>query len=338
MRPRLATLLVWSATVAVSCGGDGTASAPSDASTTDTSVVDVGASDSIEAATTEAGTDAISDAITDTIVDAAATTETGDVDAGTLLFNGDFEPGDLSQWPGVEGCAKDRITVYDSATAPTGAPKPYQGNYAAHYHVLDTDVAPCTSTDNPRAQLSTALTLLKPGDDVWERWAIYVPSTFPAMVCPSGVTCKNGVWLLFQEDYGPPWDGAPSIGWDILNLGGVDSFAIARGQYGSDNPWHMPLIKSRWIEFLVHKKLANTATGGGSVEAFVDGSAVTFKTSDPASCVSGCTQLAMQTMHPTMSGVAFFMNTYRAVGFAPLVDLYFDVGRIGTTRASVEGP
>ena len=332
MRVRLALL----ASVLVGCGGGGSddGAGGDAAGVPDTTITD----SAIGETAVDAGTDAPRDtaALTDA-TDSSIPIDGSDASLGTLLFNGDFEPGDLSQWPGIERCAKDRITVYSAATAPTGAPPPHQGKYAAHYHVLDTDVSPCTSTDNPRAQLSTALTLMGPGADVWERWAIYVPADFPEIKCASG-TCKNGTWLLFQEDYGPPWDGAPSIGWDVLNVGGVDSFAFARGQYGSDTPWHQPLVKAKWIEFLVHKKLSNTPTGGGFVEAWFDGAPITFTTKDPASCTTGCTHIDMQTMHSSMTSVAFFLNAYRALGMTPTVDLYFDVVRIGTTRASVELP
>ncbi|MBI5542377.1 MAG: heparin lyase I family protein [Deltaproteobacteria bacterium] len=251
---------------------------------------------------------------------------------GRLLFTGDFETGDLvRQWSQIEQCQPGRISVYSAANAPAGAPAPRQGTYAARFHVLNSDVSPCTSTDNPRAQLSTSLTLFRPGDEVWQAWSVYVPTNFPGIACGSG-SCPNGSWMLFQQDYGPPWDGSPSIGWDINFLGGVDSFAMGRGvQYGKDKPWHMPLVKGRWVDFLVHKKFANTVSGGGFVEAWVDKQPITF-----SAC--NCTKLMTQTMHSTQSAVGFFINSYRAKGMFEVTDLYFDAVRIGTTRQGVELP
>ena len=216
---------------------------------------------------------------------------------GQVLFVGDFETGDLTQWKSVEECAKGRISVYANGNAPPGAPPPVQGKYAAHFHVLDADVSPCTSTGNPRAQLSTA-PLFMPGDDDWEHWSLYVPSDFPALGCDGG--CKGAPYVLFQEDYGPPYDGSPSIGWDILSIGGVDSLCLSRGaQYGHDTPWHTPLVKGKWLDWLVHKKFANTLGGGGFVEAWLDGQPLVF------------------------------------AGMFPSADLYFDDVRLGTTRSVV---
>jgi len=311
---RRSTILVMFSTLACS-GADGGEEPPN--VTSDVGTVDArGIPDAIDPVDTIVASDAPLETATDAVVDAPKP-------SGKLLFVGDFETGDLSQWIGVEQCAKGRITVYDASSAPTGAPAPKQGKYAARFHVLDTDVSPCTSTDNPRAQLSTALSLFKPGDDLWQHWVIYVPTTFP--------TIASGKWVLFQEDYGPPWDGPPQIGWNILPIKGVQSFAMNRGaQYGVDTAWSMPLVKGKWIDFLVHKKFTNTKTGGGFVEAFVDGSPIAF-----APC-GGCTKLDMQTMHSSQSALGFFQNLYRALGTAPTIDLYFDDIRIGTTREIVQ--
>ncbi len=104
-------------------------------------------------------------------------------DRGVVLFNGDFETGDLSQWACVQECAKGRVTVYSASNAPAGAPMPRQGRYAAEFRVLDTDTSPCTPTADPRAQVLSPR-ILKPGVEIWEGWSVYIPSGFPAIRCP----------------------------------------------------------------------------------------------------------------------------------------------------------
>jgi hypothetical protein len=247
---------------------------------------------------------------------------------GEIIFTGDFETGDLSQWAYVERCATDRILVYNTANMPAGAPPPRQGQYAARFHVLDTDVAPCTSTENPRAEVETPESLFKPGDERWEAWSMYLPSTLPAPL-------QNQGWFVFQEDYGAPWDGSPSIGWNLDLVNNPKRFRMDRGeQYGHDQPGSASMILGHWVDFLVHKKFANTASGGGFIEVWVDGMPISFN----ASGCANCTRLMMQTMHSSQKSVGFYLNAYRERGFFSSFDVYYDAVRIGTTRAAVELP
>ncbi len=244
--------------------------------------------------------------------------------AAGLIFVGDFETGTLSQWNYIERCQPDRITVYSTANAPPGAPAPRQGQYAARFRVLDGDVAPCTSSENPRAELETVESLFKPGDDRWEAWSVYVPDTNPAPNTDS--------WFVFQEDYGAPWDGSPAIGWTLDLASNPNHFRLDRSeQYNHDQPGVATLVRGRWIDFLVHKKFANTVSGGGLVEAWVDKAPMTFST-------CGCTTLATQTMRASQATVGFYLTSYRARGLLSSFDIYYDAVRIGTTRAAVELP
>lgn len=242
--------------------------------------------------------------------------------AGRLLFVGDFETGDLSQWPVVQRCSPDRILVYSREDAPPGAPAPRQGRYAARFRVHRTDVAPCTPTDTPRAQVSTE-PLFEPGDEVWESWAVWVPDTVRS-------ESSELEWLLFQEDYGPPWSGPPAIGWDILFHGdGRRELALSRGlAHGVDRVWSAPLITDQWVTFLVHKRFGYERAG--FIEAWVNGLPITF-----APC-GGCTRLATETLASDQRTLEFMLNHYRSPGLVRVTDIYLDAGRVGTTRAIVE--
>jgi hypothetical protein len=248
--------------------------------------------------------------------------------AGEIIFTGDFETGNLNQWVYVERCATDRITVYNAANMPAGAPAPRQGQYAARFHVLDTDVDPCTSTENPRAELETPESLFKPGDDRWEAWSLYIPTTVPTPLCGS---CDDGAWFVFQEDYGAPWDGSPAVGWNFDFTANPKKIRMDRGeQYGHDQPGGVDIATGRWMDLLVHKKFANTASGGGFVEAWVDGAPIAFP--------GGVTKLMTQTMHSTQNQLGFYLTAYRMRGYFTSFDVYYDAIRIGTTSAAVELP
>jgi hypothetical protein len=103
-------------------------------------------------------------------------------------------------------------------------------------------------------------------------------------------------------------------------------------QYGHDQPLLTALPLGRWVDFLVHKKFANTASGGGFVEAWVD------KVPMPFNTCGGCTRLMTQTMHSSQRTLGFYLTSYRAQGTFQTFDTYYDAVRIGTTRAAVELP
>lgn len=236
---------------------------------------------------------------------------------GVVVFTGDFETGNLSQWAYIEQCRPERILVYDASTAPAGAPMPRQGRYAARFRVLDTDVSPCTSTENPRAEVETSEQLLRPGNDIWEFWSVYIPVDH--------ATPRDG-WFLFQEDYGAPWDGPPAIGWIYDFYSTPHQFRVDRGQGYEDQVAWYPMIKGRWADFLIHKKLANTNNGGGFIEAWIDGVAVRF---------GNVTRLMTRTMHTTQRTVGFYLSSYRSTGMFDLFDVYYDAVKIGTSREVV---
>ena len=133
-----------------------------------------------------------------------------------------------------------------------------------------------------------------------------------------------------QEDYGAPWDGSPSIGWFLDFGNGAARVRMDRGaQYGHDQPLLSNLPLGRWVDFLVHKKFANTSSGGGFVEAWVDKVPMTF------SACGGCTRLMTQTMHSSQAQVGFYLTSYRARGTFQYFDTYYDAVRIGTSLVTL---
>jgi hypothetical protein len=247
------------------------------------------------------------------------------------VFDGDLETGNLSQYWLKQMCAPDRATVY-SASSKAAWPKPVSGKYALRFRVLDSDVAPCTPTSNPRAQIiatnASSPGALQAGQERWEKFSVYFPSTFPKF---------TNHWFVFQQDYGAPWNGSPPIGFGVAN----DQIHIARGaQYGYSWIWSKPLQRDHWYTFVVHKKFAKNETG--FIEMWLDGEQQRFSSrpyGKPASD-SGVTRMYTQTMHSDATeAYQFYVNSYRSKGAAGVVESFYDGMKIGTTRADVEsGP
>jgi hypothetical protein len=237
---------------------------------------------------------------------------------GDLVFLGDFETGDVSQYDGSSQCEPGRILVYTDVDAPVDAPSPRQGTFAARFRVYDTDVAPCTPTDTPRTN-AYKIGLFMEGDDLWQAWSVYVPDAVAN--APEG-------WIVIQEDYGPPFGGPPAIGWALLFYGDPVFAMDAEGE----TQWSTPLVIDRWVDYLVHKRFSQSASTG-FVEAWVDGEALTF-----GGC-GGCTRLPIATMSDGQDLLDFILLQYRQIeasGGADFLDVYFDGVRIGTTRDIVE--
>ena len=242
----------------------------------------------------------------------------GEPPVGDLIFVGDWETGDVSQFDGTSQCEPGRILVYSDADAPADAPSPRQGAFAARFRVHDTDVAPCTPNATPRTN-AYKLGLFMEGDEIWQAWSVYVPAAVAN--APDG-------WMVIEEDYGPPFAGPPAVGWAILFY---DAPVFAMDTEGSTQ-WSTPLMTDRWIDYLVHKRFSQSAASG-FVEAWVDGQPLTF------SGCGGCTQLPLATMSAGQTLLDLIMLQYRAIdasGAGDFMDIYFDDVRIGTTRDVVE--
>jgi hypothetical protein len=243
----------------------------------------------------------------------------------TIIFNGDLSPGNLSQYPLNQMCKPDRATVYSADSQPSWPKPPADCKNAVRFHVLNSDVAPCTPTNNPRAQVSSGKVLAE-GSEIWWRLAMFFPVGFPAF---------NGAWYLFQEDYGEPWNGSPPTGFGVVN----DQLIISRSPaYGYDWIWSKALHREHWYEFLVHKKMSRSKTGG-FIEMWVDGVQQTFAPRPygrPAPN-AGVPRLTMQTMHGDASGAyRFFINSYRKAGsVSAAVDTFYAGMKVATTQGEV---
>jgi hypothetical protein len=250
---------------------------------------------------------------------------------GSLIYDAHFESGGWPKRTVFDTCdtpsGTARVHVYSNAHKPAGAPDARMGSHAVAVTVLDTDVAPCTPTSNPRAS-SYIEDLFRPGDTVWETFSIYVPNDFPLV----------SHFMMFQEDYGPPFHSTPPNGFYIQNFEGTGNRFYITGDYDpatkkTTRVWSGPLTTGVWHDWLVHKKL--TPDESGFLEVWLDGRPLTF--------TNGSTHLGgQQTMLAGATRANFSLMQYRQAGMFPMdrypdgLTIYFDEARVGSTREVVE--
>ena len=188
--------------------------------------------------------------------------------------------------------------------------------------VADGDVYPVTPTQDPRAELLSPRTI-RPGDEFWWSAKFFLPRNFPARV-PGWLT-------VLQGPFGPPHAGTPPWHIEVHR----DRIQWPRNEtYDWDVPWQMPLVRGRWIEVLVHCKLARR----GFVEMWVDGERVTFFRDSPYSPGDHPpTRLRMRTMDSSNDGGRNYVSVlnYRKRGMSPSVTVFHGPLLLGPTRASV---
>jgi len=219
--------------------------------------------------------------------------------ASSLLFNGEHI-GDFPLLQAAPGAIAE-------------VPNPAGAGSAIEMTVHDSDVAPITPTDNPRAQaLSTSV--INPGDEFWLSTSFYIPTNFPSV--PG--------WLSLVSIYGPPFDG--SSPWQI-EIAGDRLQWMRNGTYGYDVPWQAPLIKGSWVNVLLHERFATD----GWVEMWINGQQVSFFGREA--------KLSMQTMDSSNGGGANAAKImqYRQAGMFESASVFFGPLKLGTTRESVGG-
>jgi hypothetical protein len=185
-----------------------------------------------------------------TIQTSAATTGTsptpGSTSTGTMLFNGTA----LNTWWLNQSATPGRVQLVPD---PDGA-----GNTVQQFTTYNTDVAPLTPTMNPRSQLVTPETLLKPGNTYWQSFEVYIPKSFTLVPGAGWVSLETGA-------FGYPYAGSPPLELSIEN----GDFRFQRNGF-APTPWQIawatPVVKGQWYRFTWHFLFSAT----GWVELYVN--------------------------------------------------------------------
>ena len=223
---------------------------------------------------------------------------------GELLFNGDFETGDLSQWDEdrTQSVGPDRLRVVTSPRR--------QGRYALRVEVRQGDDP--IGSGNPRAELLRKDQRDPEGSVRYYAWSTLVSSEYPI----------DETWQVFLQ-FKHEGEGSPPVqfGADGGDLG----FSVSGGEVQG---WRGPLVPERWYDFVLGAKWSPDASEGW-LELWVNGQLVLPRRNFP-------------TMYRDDDGRT--LPNYVKLGYYRSDDIerpgviYHDAFRVGRTRESVARP
>ena len=215
-----------------------------------------------------------------------------------ILWRGDFETGDLSQWTEAQEVAPDRMQVVDSPTR--------QGKHALRVEVRQGD-NPLAGASGNRAELVYEPAEAE-GNDRYYSW-----STMWATDFPSAAT-----WQAFTQWHHTGDTGTPPL--EMYVNGETMYMAIGANE---TVVWTHPLQRGAWHDFVLHVKWSSDP-GVGFVELWYDGKQELQKTSGA-------------TMYPGQGNI-LKQGLYRNDTIAQVGVLYHDGMTVATTLADVMPP
>ncbi|HEY3446368.1 MAG TPA: polysaccharide lyase [Myxococcales bacterium] len=169
--------------------------------------------------------------------------------AAEVVWRGDFECGDLSQWTKAQAVSPDRLEVFEGGSG-------QGGRYALKATVVQGD-NPIGASGN-RNEL-TYTSYEASGTERFYRWQTKFADDYPSA----------DAWQLFTQWHHEGPSGSPPVEFVVrkeeiyLNIVG-------------ERVWGMPLERGRWIDFIFHVKWSPDPAEG-FVELYVDGKKVLEK-------------------------------------------------------------
>ena len=155
----------------------------------------------------------------------------------SVVWRGDFETGDRTQWTSTQMVSSDRLAVVSSPLR--------EGRYALKATVRQGD-DPINSSGN-RNEL-VKLTREPVGSEYYYRFSTMFASDFPSV----------RTWQLFTQWHHEGGSGSPPLEFYVygeeirLNIGGDPGVIV----------WKAPLVRGQWQDFILHVKWSPDATVG----------------------------------------------------------------------------
>lgn len=225
--------------------------------------------------------------------------------ASDVIWRGDAETGDLSQWQNVNQGAPGRITVVDNPVA--------QGNYAYKFVLNNGDTIFGTERVTLSQQYDTSKYEIN-GQEKYYGWSVMLPTDYPFPSSWSLVVQWKGIHT-----------GSPPI---QLSQKGGDWQLTYRPTVNSSNivKWRTPVKKGQYENFVMHVKWSTDASIG-FIELWYNGVLVVplFHTAN----------IHTNGTSPVPNYIA--MGLYRDASISTNVVLYHDGMVVGRTYESVTG-
>jgi uncharacterized protein (TIGR03382 family) len=174
------------------------------------------------------------------------------VASASVVWKGDFETGNLSQWTREQSVASDRLQVETDTVR--------EGTYALKATVHQGD-DPINASGNRNEVVY--MTDEAPGSEYFYKWSTLFPNDYPSM----------DTWQLFAQWHQEGCCGSPPLEFYVvgeemfMRVGGVNGRVLWRG----------PLMRGHWNDFVLHAKWSSDPSVG-FVELYKDGELVVPKT------------------------------------------------------------
>jgi uncharacterized protein (TIGR03382 family) len=172
--------------------------------------------------------------------------------SASVVWKGDFETGNLSQWDREQSVASNRLLVVSSPVR--------EGRYALKVTVHQGD-DPIDASGNRNELLY--LDRAAPGTEYFYKWSTRFPSSFP----------RSSKWALFTQWHHDGYGGSPPIEFYVVD----DQLCLRMGGANGKIVWRSPLKREHWNDFVLHVKWSADARTG-FVELYHDGKLALPKT------------------------------------------------------------
>jgi hypothetical protein len=170
-----------------------------------------------------------------------------------VIWRGDFETGDITQWTKPQEVSPDRLQVVDSPAR--------QGKHALRVEVRQGD-NPIQGASGNRAELVWS-PVEQEGNDRYYGWSTLWPAEYPS----------DDAWQVFTQWHQTGDTGSPPL---VLYVKGEQMVLHIGGDPG-ETVWTHPLERGKWHDFILHAKWSSDP-GVGYVELWYDGQQVLGKT------------------------------------------------------------
>ncbi len=170
------------------------------------------------------------------------------ITSSTVVWRGDFETGDSSQWTRAQMVSADRLQVVSSPVR--------QGRYALKATVKQGD-DPINASGNRNELVKTTREAV--GSEYYYKWSTMFASDFPSV----------RTWQLFTQWHHEGGSGSPPVEFYVygeevrLNIGGDPGVIV----------WKAPLVRGQWQDFIFHVRWSPDASVG-FVELYHNGQLV----------------------------------------------------------------